>query len=116
MGFDCELREILSDYFGCALHLYLPPFYWLHAKHVTATWMALLILLSLHPLANIWSAVLKLHTICFTARQKPHCVATDQTHVFQIQNDVAAVRLKSKKPSQLGYRLCFDSAAQDEHF
>ena len=78
--------------------------------------MTLLIFLSLHPLANIWSAVLKLHTIRFTARQEPHCVATDQTDVLQIQNDVAAVRLKSKKPSQLGYRVCFDSAAKDEHF
>src|ERR1700679_743757 len=58
--------------------------------------MTLLIVLSLHPLANIWSAVLKLHTIRFTARQKPHCVATDLTDVFQVQNDVAAVRLKSK--------------------
>src|ERR1700689_574084 len=58
--------------------------------------MALLIVLSLHPLANIWSAVLKLHTIRFTARQKPHCVATDLTDVFQVQNDFAAGRLKSK--------------------
>jgi len=46
--------------------------------------MALLVLLSLHPFANIWSAVLKLHAVRFTTREKGHYVATDHSHFFQI--------------------------------
>jgi len=46
--------------------------------------------------------------------KKAHYVAIDHNNVFQIQNDVAAVRFEVKKSPQLGYRRCFDSAAQDE--
>src|SRR5256885_1213303 len=73
------------------------------------------ILFSVHPFAKIWSAVLKLHPIRFTASEKAHRVATDQTHVFQIKNDVPGVRLECKKPPELVYCLGFDSATQDEH-
>ena len=73
------------------------------------------ILFSFHPFANIWSAVLKLHPIRFAIHEKAHYVAIDHNNVFQIQNDAAAVRLEFKKSPQLGYRRCFDSAAQDEY-
>jgi len=73
------------------------------------------ILFSFHPFANIWSAMFKLHAICFTANKKAHYLAIDRTDGFQIKNDVAVVCLELKKPSQLGYRRFFDSATQDEH-
>ena len=65
---------------------------------------------SFHPFAKIRSAVLKLHAIRFTTCEKGHYVATDQTHVFQIKDDVATVRMEFKKPPQFVYRLAFDSA------
>src|SRR5580693_7414093 len=73
------------------------------------------IFFSFHPFAKIWSAVLKFHPIRFTTSEKAHHVATDQTHVFQIENDVAVLRLEFKEPPELGYCLGFDSATQDEH-
>jgi hypothetical protein len=68
------------------------------------------IFFSLHPFADIGSAILKLHAIRFATYKKPHYVAIDYGNVFQIENDVAAVRLKFKKPPQFGYRRAFDSA------
>ena len=68
------------------------------------------IFFSLYPFADIWRAVLKLHAIHFAKREKLHYVAIDQAYVFQIYNDVAAVRLKLKKSPQLSYRRYFDSA------
>ena len=69
------------------------------------------IFFSFHPFANIWSTVLKRHAIRFATYQKAHYVAIDHNNVFQVQNDVAAVRLEFKKSPQLGYRRFFDSAA-----
>jgi hypothetical protein len=42
------------------------------------------IFFSFHPFANIWSAVVKLHAIRFTTREKVHYVAIDDANVFQI--------------------------------
>jgi hypothetical protein len=68
------------------------------------------IFFSLHPFADIGSAILKLHAIRFATYEKAHYVAIDNGDVFQIENDVAAFRLEFKKPPQLGYRRAFDSA------
>ena len=56
----------------------------LNDKRVTATSVSLSIFFSLHPFANIWSAVLKLHAIRFATREKMQCVAIDYANVFQI--------------------------------
>jgi hypothetical protein len=72
------------------------------------------IFFSFRPIANICSAVLKLHSIRFATHEKAHYVAMNYTNVLQIQNDVAVVRLAFKKPPQPGYRLFFDSATQDK--
>jgi len=76
----------------------------------TATPMLPSTFFSFHPFANIGSAVLKLHAIHFPTHEKGHYIAMDYANVFQIQNDVALVRLEFKKSSQLGYGLFFDSA------
>ena len=55
------------------------------------------------------------HAIRFTTHEKAHYLAIDHTDVLQIQNDVAVVRLEFKEPPQFRYRLCFESATQDEH-
>src|SRR5712692_4979787 len=73
------------------------------------------IFFSFHPIANIWSTILKPHAIRFTAREKCHYVAIDQAYILQIENDVAVVCFEFKKSPQLGYRRCFDLATQDEH-
>jgi hypothetical protein len=73
------------------------------------------IFFSLHPFANIWSAILKRHAIRFATGEKAHYVAVDDGNVLQIQNNVAAVLLEFKQSPQLGYRRCFDSAAQCEY-
>ncbi len=65
------------------------------------------IFFSLHPFANIGSAVLELHAIRFTTREKAHYVPTDETHVLQVYNDVAVIRLEFEKPPQLGDRRCW---------
>jgi hypothetical protein len=57
----------------------------------------------------------KLHAICFTTNKKAHYPAIDYANVFQIKNDVSAVRLKLKEPFQLGDRRLFDPTTQDEH-
>src|SRR6266404_1016000 len=77
--------------------------------------MPVSIFFSLHPFTNIRSAVLKLHAIRFATHQEAHHVAIDHANIFQIQNDVVAVRMGFLKSPQLGYRLCIDSATQDEH-
>jgi hypothetical protein len=68
-----------------------------------------------HPFANIGSTVLKLDALRFALRKKKHYFASDYVNVFQIQNNVWAILLAFKKLPQLGYRLFFDSAAQDEN-
>ena len=68
------------------------------------------IFFSLYPFADIGSAILKLHAIRFATYEKEHYVTIDHGNVFQIENDVAAVRLEFKKPPQLGYRRGFDPA------
>ena len=75
----------------------------------------ILIFFSLYPFANICSAVVKLHAVRLATPQKTHYVAIDYANVLQIQDDVGVVRLAFKKPPQLGYRLGFDAAAQDEY-
>jgi len=55
------------------------------------------IFFSLHPFADIGSAILKLHAIRFATYEKEHYVTIDHGNVFQIENDVAAVRLEFKK-------------------
>jgi hypothetical protein len=56
----------------------------LNDKRVTATMIPLSAFFSLHPFANIWSAVLKLHAIRFATREKVQCVAIDYANVFQV--------------------------------
>src|SRR5712691_1893346 len=73
--------------------------------------MQLLILFSLHPFANVWSAVLKLHAVRFATHEKAHYVTIDYANVLQIENDLAQARLAFKKSPQLGDRRCFDPAA-----
>lgn len=103
----------------CAFHLYVPLIWYvplirisfrLNDKRVTAASMPTSIFFSVHPLADVGSTVLKFQTIRFTTHEKAHYFAIDYANVFQIQNDVAVVRLQLKKPPQLGYRLFFDSA------
>ena len=79
-------------------------------KRVTDTSMPPSIFFSLHPFANICSAVLKLHAIRFAAREKVQCGTIDHAHLLQIENDRAGVRLQFKQSPQLGNRLGFDSA------
>jgi hypothetical protein len=73
-------------------------------KAVTAASIPPSIFFSFHPFANIWSAILKLHAIRFTIREKAHYVAIDHGDVLQIQNDVVTVRLEFKQSTKLGYR------------
>jgi hypothetical protein len=87
----------------------------LNDKRVTAASMLSSISFSFHPFADVWSALLKRHAIRLSTREKKHYLAIDYANVFQIQNDVAAVRLAFKQSLQLGDRLFFDSATQDEH-
>jgi hypothetical protein len=47
--------------------------------------------------------------------EKADYLAIDDTNVLQIQNHLVGVRLEFKKPLQFSYRLCFESATQDEH-
>jgi hypothetical protein len=69
------------------------------------------ILFSLHPFANVWSAVLKLHAVRFATHEKAHYVTIDYANVLQIENDLAQVRLAFKKSPQFGDRPRFDPAA-----
>jgi hypothetical protein len=55
----------------------------LNAKRATATSIHS-VFFSLHPFANVGSAVLKLHPIRFATREKVQRVAIDYTNVFQI--------------------------------
>jgi hypothetical protein len=73
------------------------------------------ILFSLHPFANIWSALFTLHAISFTTHQKSYRLTIDHANVFQIQGDVSVVRLEFEQSPQLGDRRFRDSATQDEH-
>jgi len=68
------------------------------------------IFFSFHPFTNVRSAVLQLNAIRFATQEKTHYFAIDYANVFQIENDVAQVRLVFKKSPQLGYRLFFESA------
>jgi hypothetical protein len=77
--------------------------------------MPLSIFFSFHPFANIRSAIFKINAIRFATHQKAHYGAIYQPYLFQVQNDVVVVRLEFKNPPQLGYRLSFDSADQDEY-
>ena len=70
---------------------------------------------SFHPFANVWSAVFKFRAIRSTTHKEAHYFAIDHADVFQIYNEVSVIRLKLKKPSQLGYRRFFDPATQGEH-
>src|ERR1700741_754766 len=85
------------------------------ALYVLFICVCLSILFSSHPFANIRSAVFKPHTIRFAAHKKTHCLSIDNDDVFQFQNDLSVVRLPFKESPQLGDRLFFDSAAQDEY-
>jgi hypothetical protein len=68
-----------------------------------------------HPFANIRGAVLKLHAIRLAKHEKPHYLAIDYADVFQIENDLAQVRLGFEQFRQLGDRLFLDPAAKDEN-
>jgi hypothetical protein len=68
------------------------------------------IFFSFHPFTNVGSAVLKLYAIRFATREKANYGAIDHANVFQIQDNVVAVRLEFKKSPQLGHRLSLDSA------
>jgi len=81
---------------------------------VTSTSMSPSISFSFHPFADVPRAFLKLHAIRFAMQEKLHYFAIDYANVFQIQNDVAVIRLAFKESPQLSYRLSFDSATQDE--
>jgi hypothetical protein len=97
----CAFLNLRSEY-GCA-------------EYVIVASMQRLVLFPFHPLANIGSAVFKLHAIHFAMRKKTHYFAIDHADVFHIQNDVAMVYLAFKKSLQLGYCLLFDPAAQSEY-
>jgi hypothetical protein len=70
---------------------------------------------SFHPFANIGWAIFKLDAVGFPTCEKAHNVAINDTNVFQIQNEIAAICGEFKKSAQLGDRRSFDSAAEDEH-
>src|SRR5437016_8877823 len=70
------------------------------------------VLFSLHPFADVWSAVFKLHAIDFAPHEIEHYLTVDDAHVFQVENGVAQVRLAFEKPPQLSDRWRFDPAAQ----
>jgi hypothetical protein len=73
------------------------------------------IFFSLHPFANIGSAVFKRYAIRFAAHKKTHRLAIDYDDLFQIQNNFSVIRLTFKKSPQLGYRLFFDPSTQGEN-
>src|SRR5260370_3931280 len=56
------------------------------------------IFFSLHPFTKIGSAILQLHAIPFTTREKAHYVATDQTHLFALSHELEVVRFECKTP------------------
>jgi hypothetical protein len=88
---------------------------WLNDKRAAVALIPPSISFSFHPFANIWSAVLKLHSIRFAADEKAHYVAIDYSNVFQVYNDVTSFRLAFKQSLQFGHRLLFDMAAEGEH-
>jgi hypothetical protein len=68
-----------------------------------------------HPFPNVERAVLKRHAVCFATHEEPHHLPIDHAHVSEIDDDVAAVCVALEKPFQLGHRLRFDVATQDEN-
>jgi hypothetical protein len=66
--------------------------------------MSLSIVFSLHPFANIWSTVLKLHAIRFTTHEKVEYLAINQALTYFRPGTMArpSGRLELKESPQLG--------------
>src|SRR5262249_49790338 len=67
--------------------------------------------LSHNPFTNVFWAVLELDAVCFAALEKSDSVSIHEGQVPQVQDDAAAVRLRSKEGVQLGDMVCCQSTA-----
>jgi hypothetical protein len=74
-------------------------------------------LLSGDPFANVWIAIRQRDVRCFAPGQKIDAVLTCQSHIFQVENDAAALRFCGDDCFQLGDMLCVEPAAyRKNHF
>jgi hypothetical protein len=68
-------------------------------------------LLSGDPFANVWIAIHQRDVSCFASNQKIDALLTCQSHIFQVENDAAALSFRADECFQLGDMLCVDPAA-----
>ena len=64
-------------------------------------------LLSGYPFANVWIAIHQRDVRCFAPRQKIDAVFTE-SHIFQVENDAAALLFRADECFQLGDMLCVE--------
>ena len=88
------------------------------ALHKNSSLHALLAaLLSGDPFANVWIAIHQRDVRCFAPGQKIDAVLTCQSHIFQVENDAAALPFRADECFQLGDMLCVKPAAyRKDHF
>src|SRR5260370_14571777 len=63
------------------------------------------------PLANVWIAIRQRDASGFAGGKKIDTVLTCQSHIFQVQNDAAAIHFRGDECFQLGDMLCVEAAA-----
>ena len=69
------------------------------------------------PLANVWIAIHQRDAGGFTPGEKIDTVLTRQSHIFQVENDAAALPFRGDQCFQLGDMLCVEPAAyRKNHF
>src|SRR6266404_2111592 len=64
------------------------------------------------PLANVCRAILDLDAVRFADLEKPDSLSIHEGQVFQVQDDAATLRFRSKQCFHLGYIFCVHSTTQ----
>ena len=87
------------------------------ARHKSPLYALFAGLLPGDPFANVWIAIHQRDVRCFAPGQKIDAVLTGQSHIFQVENDAAALFFRADECFQLGDMLCVDPAAyRKNHF